>query len=230
MRGPMIAQLLLLTALGISVQDQLDGAEIGDEKQFIAFETGGKYRAETEGKERTVAKGTWTVQGDVLEVKIASCKGPACNALGKGYKADVAVVAERAMTVRTSTAEAPLAPGSYYCAYGGCEKRTGVLLVTHGAKAPVMKYLLDFLIDKNRPRNVTVVWWGKRLPEKATQHELTYCGREEERGKAGAELLAKDLAELSWIGALQPKPSGTKDCLYDVQLTVKDDTALPAKR
>lgn len=229
----MIAHLLLATVLGISVQDHFDGTEIGDANLTIAFESGGKYKAETEGaKEKTAAKGTWAVQGDTLEVKIASCKGPACDKLGKGYKADVSMVSDRAMTVRSSPPDGPLGSGSYYCHYGGCEKRVGVVVVTHAAKAPVMKYLVDFLIDKNVARggSGTVVWWGKRMADKAAQTELTYCPREEDRGKKGAEQVAKELAALPWIGPLQPKVSAAKDCLYDVQLVVKDDAELPPKR
>ncbi|HVE81428.1 MAG TPA: hypothetical protein VND93_01215 [Myxococcales bacterium] len=228
----MLAQLLVAAALGISVQDQFDGAEIGDASQFIVFETGGKYRAETEAKDKTVAKGTWSVQGDVLEVKVASCKGPACDKLGKGYKADVSVVAERAMTVRSTPPDSPLSSGSYYCHFGGCEKRTGMVLVTHSARAPAMKYLLDYLIDKNVSRGggLTVVWWGKKAADKAPQTEITWCGREEARAKAGAEQLAKDLSELAWIGAVTPRPSAAKDCLWDVQLTVKDDVELPPSK
>src|SRR3970040_348021 len=105
----MIAQLLLAAALGISVQDHLDGTEIGDANLTVAFETGGKYRAGTEGaKEKTSARGTWAVQGDVLEVKISSCKGPACDKLGKGFKADVSTVSDRAMTVRSNPPDGPL--------------------------------------------------------------------------------------------------------------------------
>src|SRR4051812_11260651 len=228
----MIAHLLVATVLGISLQDHFEGAEIGDASLTIAFESGGKYRAETEGKDKTAAKGPWPVPGDSVGVKIASCKGPACDSLGKSYKADVSLVAERAMLVRASPPDVPLSSGSYYCHYQGCEKRIGVLLLTHGARAPVMKQLLDHLIDKNVTAggSATVVWWGKRTPEKVTATELTYCTRDAERAKKGAEQLAKDLAALPWIGALTPKPSADKDCLYDVQLLVKDDAELPAKK
>jgi hypothetical protein len=228
----MLAHLLLATVLGISLQDHLDATEIGDANLTIAFETGGKYRLETEGKDKTQAKGTWAVQGDSVEVKVASCKGPACATLGKSFKADVSLVAERAMLVRSDPPDGPLKSGSYYCHYGGCEKRLGVQLVAHGARAPVMKYLLDLLIDRNVAAggSKTVVWWGKRLAEKAAATELTYCARDGERAKQGAEQVAKDLAALPWIGALTPKPSADKDCLYDVQLVVKDDAELPAKK
>ncbi|HEY8212175.1 MAG TPA: hypothetical protein VIG99_32055 [Myxococcaceae bacterium] len=228
----MIAHLLLVTVLGISLQDHLDGAEIGDANVTIAFESGGKYRVETEGKDKTQVKGTWAVQGDSLEVKVASCKGPACATLGKSFKADVTLVAERAMLVRASPPDGPLTSGSYYCHYGGCEKRIGVLLLSHGARPPVMKYVLDHLIDKNVSAggSRTVVWWGKRTPEKLAATELTWCTRDGERARKGAEQVAKDLAALPWLGELTPKPSEDKECLHDVQLLVKDDTELPAKK
>src|SRR5689334_23180226 len=175
----MIAHVLVAAALGISVQDHLDGTEIGDAKFSIAFESGGKYRAETEGKDKTNAQGTWVVQGDSVEVKVASCKGPACATMGKSFKADVSLVAERAMLVRAAPPDGPLSSGAYYCHNGGCEKRVGVLLSSHGARAPVMKRLLDHLIDKNVAGggSGTVVWWGKRTPEKVAATELTYCTR-----------------------------------------------------
>jgi hypothetical protein len=75
-----------------------------------------------------------------------------------------------------------------------------------------------------------VVWWGKRTPEKLAATELAWCTRDAERAKKGAEQVAKDLAALEWLGELTPKPSADKDCLYDVQLTVKDDAELPAKK
>lgn len=228
----MLAHLLLATALGISVQDHLEGTEIGDANMSVTFESGGKYVAGTEGKDKTVAKGTWTVTGDSVEVKVASCKGPQCAAVGKSYKADVVLVAERAMTVRASPPDGPLSTGSYYCHYGGCEKRVGVLLVTHGARAPVMKYLLDYLIDRNVAAggSKTVVWWGKRLADKAPATTITYCAREGGRAKQGAEQVARDLAELPAIGKLTPAPSPDKDCLWDVQISVGDDTPQPVKK
>src|SRR5262245_51398266 len=205
----MIAHFLLAAVLGISLQDHLDATEIGDATIIIGFDSGGKYRFQTEGKDKTQAKGTWAVQGDTVEVKVASCKGPACATLGKSFKADVSLVAERAMLVRQDPPDGPLSSGSYYCHYNGCEKRIGVQLVAHGARPAVMKYLLDYLIDKNVAAggSKTVVWWGKRAPEKAAATELTYCTREGERAKKGAEAVAKDLAALPWIGALTPKPS-----------------------
>lgn len=228
----MLAHLLLVTALGISVQDHLDGTEIGDANLTVAFATGGKYSAETEGKDKTVAKGTWAVTGDQVEVKVAGCKGPQCATVGKGFKADVTLVAERAMTVRSSPPDGPLGSGSFYCHYGGCEKRVGVLLVTHGARAPVMKYLLDYLIDRNVAAggSKTVVWWGKKVADRAPATAITYCTRESDRAKQGAEQVAKDLSDLAAIGKVTPAPSPEKDCLWDVMVTVGDDTPQPVKK
>ncbi|MFL5318538.1 MAG: hypothetical protein ACJ790_02705, partial [Myxococcaceae bacterium] len=156
-------------------------------------------------------------------------KGPACAALGKGFRAQVDLVAERAMTVK-SAPNNPLSSGSYYCHYQGCEKRTGVELVTHAGRPVVMKYLVDFLIDKNRSRDVTVVWWGKKIDEKVPTSHVSYCEREGDRGKKGAEQVAKDLGELPWLGKLEPKQDPDKNCLYDVRVFVADDASLPAKR
>jgi len=228
----MLAHLLVVTALGISVQDHLDGAEIGDANMSLTFETGGKYVAATEAKDKTVAKGTWVVTGDSVEVKVASCKGPQCATVGKSFKADITLVAERAMTVRSNPPDAPLGSGSLYCHYGGCEKRVGVLLVTHAAKAPVMKYLLDYLIDKNVAAggSKTVVWWGKKVPDKVPATTITWCTREADLAKQGAEQVARDLAGLAAIGPTTPAASKEKDCLWDVMVTVGDDTPQPAKK
>ncbi len=198
----------------------------------MAFQSHGKYVAEREDKAgKTVAKGTWLVTGDKLEVKIASCKGPACKtSIGKGYSTDIHLVADRALTAKSSPDDAPFATGSYYCRYQGCEKRTGVQLISYGAKAVTMKYLVDYLIDRNRSRDVTVVWWGKK-PDAATPlSAIRYCGREPERAKAGAELIAKDLAELPFVGKVVPKAAEQQDCLWDVQVTIADDAQVPSKR
>jgi hypothetical protein len=232
---------LILTAVlsALSAQEQLDGAEIGDATHYVAFESGGKYRAETTPPKKgqaTVAQGTWKVTDSTLEVTISSCKGPACDVYGKSYKAEVAVLSDRAVTMRVTPEDGALKSGSYYCSRGGCEKRLGVSLVTHGAKPLAMRSVLDFLIDKNVPRtnadqraDMTVVWWGRRIADKAPQHQLLYCARDPERGKHAAEQVARDLAELPWIGKLEPKP-GPKDCLYDAQLVVADTTEPPARR
>ena len=224
--------LILSAVLSISVADQLDGTEIGDATQYIAFQSHGKYVAEREDKVagKTHAKGTWAVTGNKLEVKIASCKGPACKTLGQSYTSDIEIVAERALAVHTTPNDVPLSSGSYYCRFQGCEKRTGVELVTNAGRSVVMKYLVDYLVDKNRSRDVTVVWWGKKHGEKAPRSQVFYCPRDGERGKKGAELVQKDLGELPWMGKVEAKPSPEKDCLYDVKVIVADDVTLPPRR
>lgn len=226
------ALLSLRLILAISVQDQLDGTEIGDAVQYVAFQSGGKYVAERDDKKagKTAAHGTWSVDGNKLTVKITGCKGPACKELGQGFSSDIDIVAERALTVNTTPNTGPMTSGSYYCRFQGCEKRTGVEIVTHAGRPVVMKYLVDFLIDKNRSRDVTVVWWGKKLADKQPVSKIEYCNREPDRAKKGAELVAKDLGELSWLGKLEPKPSAEKSCLYDVRVFVADDVNLPARR
>lgn len=225
-------QLLLSVVLAISVSDQLDGTEIGDATTYVAFQSHGKYIAEKEDKAagKTHAVGTWAVTGDKLEVKITSCKGPACKQIGTSYSSDIDVVAERALTVKTTPDGGPMSSGSYYCRFQGCEKRTGVEIVTHAGRSVVMKYLVDYLVDKNRTRDVTVVWWGKKHDVKAPTTQVTYCERDGERGKKGAEVVAKDLGELPWIGKVEPKASTDKSCLYDVRIVVADDVTLPARR
>ncbi|MBX7099433.1 MAG: hypothetical protein K1X89_17090 [Myxococcaceae bacterium] len=215
----------------LPTQDFIEGAEIGTADQFVAFESRGKYHAERADKKAgtTIVRGSWALDGDKISVKPATCKGPACKELNVGYAVDVTVVAERAMTIKAGSAAALLASGSYYCRYQGCEKRSGVELVSRGAKAGTMNYLLDFLIDKNRKRDVTVVWWGKKLQDDPGKTRIEYCTREEERGKKTAELVAGDLKELAWIGELAPAASAEKDCLWDVRVTIGDDTALPPK-
>jgi hypothetical protein len=75
-----------------------------------------------------------------------------------------------------------------------------------------------------------VVWWAKRTADKTPATALTYCTREGDRAKLGAEALARELAGLSTIGSLTPEASPDKDCLWDIQLTVKDDAVLPASK
>src|SRR4051812_43758983 len=94
--------LLLTLVLAVSVQDQIEGAEIGDNVQTMTFATDGKYSAERKDKAgKTQAKGTWQLEGEALEVKVSSCKGPSCKTLGRGFTSNVAVMNERALTVRT---------------------------------------------------------------------------------------------------------------------------------
>ncbi len=227
----MTPAILLSALLATSVADQLDGTEIGDATQYVAFQSHGKYVAEREDKAgKTSAKGTWAVDGDKLEVKVTSCRGPACKStLGKGYTANLHVVAERAMTVKAAPDDAPLGTGSYYCRYQGCERRSGVQLVSFGAKAVTMKYLVDFLIDKNRSRDVTVVWWGKKAEKSQPVSTIRQCARDPERAKKTAELVTQDLATLTWVGKLKVEPVAEKDCLWDVQVTIGDEVMVPPR-
>src|SRR5215211_2278344 len=193
--------LLVSSVLALSVQDQINGAEIGDATQFVSFRTGGSYYAERrERSGRTQAKGTWRVRGERLEVKVTSCRGPSCDALGKPWSADVAIPAERAMTVRSDDAQGALPSGSYYCARGGCEKRIGVELVSHTQRMDVMKRVLEFLIDKNRSRDVTVVWIGQERTSPQQKTQVIWCLREDDRARNGADLVPSDLRELGWVG------------------------------
>ena len=227
----MTTAIMLALVLSTSVEDQLEGAEIGDANQYLVFGSGGKYSVEISDKKAgtTVAKGTWAVSGEAVEVKYASCKGPACKELGPGYKADIGVVSDRAMTVKSP--DRVFSTGSYYCHYQGCEKRIGVMVVGHSARPLALKYVVDFLIDKNRGVNVTVVWHGKHTDEKAPATSVTWCQRDEARSKAGAEAVAKNLSELSsWLGKVEAKPSGDKECLWDVRVLVGDDAMPPAMK
>lgn len=222
--------IVVASLLSVSVQDQLSGAEIGDAVQFVSFRTDGKYHAEREEKGgKTVARGFWKLDGSKLEVKVTSCKGPGCKGFGKSWKAEVALTAERAMTLKTAPAEAPLKSGSYYCRSQGCEQRIGVELVSHQRRVDVMQHLLDYLIDKNRTRDVTVVWIGPASAGAQDRSALHYCERDADRGKKGADLVAADLSALGWFDKVTPKSAG-KDCLFDVRLTVGDEVKLPATR
>ena len=250
--------LLVSLVLAAGVQQQLEGAEIADGPLHLVFNPGGKYSAVKHDKAagNTTADGTWAVTGDVLEVKVAECKGPACKEIGAGYKADVALVAERALTLRATPPEAPLASGSYYCRYQGCSRRYGVLVTAHDAKPIAVRYLVDFLIEKNRSRDVkthseralagsawvepadddkpseqTVVWQAAEpLADKQAVSKLTWCKRTEARGKKAAEQLAKDVGELPWMGRLIPTASNDTTCLWDVQLVVGDDVKVPPRK
>lgn len=182
--------LLVAALLTISLQDQFEGAEIGDATHAQTFRTDGRYvyeETDPQGAVKTEATGKWKVDGNAIDVRITSCKGNGCAALGKGFRADVDLVAERAMLVNSKPSQSPLATGSYYCHYQGCEKRTGIAVVSHGARPNVMRYLVDFLVDKNRSRNVTVVWWAKKADAPQTKTTLTWCKRDEARAKVGAE-------------------------------------------
>lgn len=228
----MIHALVPLLLLGLpSSEEFLDGAEIGDATHSVYFQSHGKYSAEHVDKSagNSELKGSWSMNGDVVEAKPKSCKGPACKSLEKPYKARVTVVADRAMVVKSEPDDAMLETGSYYCHYQGCEKRVGVELVSKSAKAVAVNYACDHLIDKNRARNSTVVWWGERMPDAIAKSRIEYCTREPERAKAGAAQVSADLAELPWIGKLEPTASGVKDCLWDVRVYIADDAAPPAR-
>ena len=233
--------LLVSLVLASSVQQQLEGAEVADGPLHLTFNPGGKYSAvkHDKGAGNTTADGTWAVSGDALEVKVAGCKGTACKGIGAGYKAEVTLVAERAMTVRTTPPEAPLASGSYYCRYQGCSRRYGVVVTTHDAKPLAVRYLVDFLIEKNRARDAKthseralagspgsspptktsrasrrLVWEAAEpLADKQAGSTLTWCKRNEARGKKAAEQLAKDIGELPWMGRLTPTASADASCL-----------------
>ncbi len=238
--------ILVSSLLAVSVQDFVEGAEVGTAEAYVALESKGRYHAEKvdKAKGNTVLKGTWKMK-DIgagikengldqklgkVEVKIASCTGPACKDLKKDYTLDVELQAERAMTVRSTPPDSMFPSGSYYCRYQGCEKRSGVELLSKDAKPRTMNYLLDFMIDQNRKRDVTVVWWGKKLTGDAGKTRIEYCPRED-RGKKTAELVAQDLATLAWLGKLDaPVETAEKDCLWDVRVYVADDTALPEKK
>jgi hypothetical protein len=222
--------LLLALVLSASVQDQLEGAEIGDANQYLTFQSGGKYIAERSDKKAgtTNVKGSWEVKGDGVDVKIDSCKGPACKEIGKPYRAEIGIVAERAMTVKST--DGVFSSGSYYCHYQGCEKRVGIEVAGHSAKPLSMKYVVDHLIDKNRGRNTTVVWWGKHIDDKQPETTITYCTRELEKAKKGAEAAAADMGELSWLGKIVPKPTADANCLFDVRIVIGDAVTVPPKR
>lgn len=241
-----VTTLLLTSVLSGAALDFIEGSEIGTADQFVAFESHGRYHAEKVDKKagNTTLKGTWSIsepQGKdpstnleqktgKVTVKVASCKGPNCKALQKDYTADIEQTAERAMVVRASAADAMFASGSYYCHYQGCEKRIGVEMLSKDAKARTMNYLLDFMIDQNRKRDVTVVWWGKKQKTDVGKTRIEWCSRESERAKKGAELVQADLATLPWLGSLEVSESAEKDCLWDVRLYVADDVMPPAKQ
>ncbi|MBK7858773.1 MAG: hypothetical protein IPJ65_09165 [Archangiaceae bacterium] len=239
--------ILVASLLAVSVQDFVEGAEVGTAEAYVALESKGKYHAEKIDKAagKTVLKGTWKMKDTGagikengldqktgrVEVKIASCAGPACKELKKDYTLDVELQAERAMTVKSTPPDSMFPTGSYYCRYQGCEKRTGVELLSKEAKPRTMNWIVDFMIDKNRKRDVTVVWWGKKLTTDAGKTRIEYCPRDGERGKKGAELVAADLAELPWLGKIEaPVETAEKDCLFDVRVYIADDVAAPEKK
>jgi hypothetical protein len=224
-----MTRVLLSLLLTVSVQDKLVGAHIGDSVMDLAFDTDGKYSGEhKEKKGLTLAKGTWRVNGNSIDVTVASCKGESCKTYGSSFHAEVTVVGDRAMTVKATPDDAPFATGSYYCHYQACERRVGVEVSAHGAPAPAVRNVVDYLIDKNVGHNVTVVWWGLWRREANASTRVTYCRRDEARAKAAAAAVAQDLSGLSWLGAVGVEP-GPVDCLYDVNVQVGDAVKVPAR-
>lgn len=249
--------LLLAIVLSAGVQQQLEGGEIADGPFHLQFNPGGKYKAVKHDKAAgpTSADGTWAVTGATLEAKVAACKGPACKEFGEGFKAEVSMVAERAMTLQVSTATIAPKSGSFYCRYQGCTRRFGVLVTGKDAKPMALRYLIDFLIEKNRsrdpkthaeralagsswvepadedkPSEQTVVWQGEPLTEAQSASSLTYCKRDEARAKKAADQMAKDLAEVPWVGRPVPKPSADATCLWDLQLVLGDGVTVPPRK
>jgi len=211
----------------------IDSLEIGPADHFVAFDNGGKYRAEqldaNKGKAAEL-KGHWSIKDDVVTVKLSACAGPQCKDLKKDYTAKVQLAAERALLIESTAPGVLLESGSYYCHYQGCEKRLGVELSSKDAKSRTMNYLLDALIDQNRSRNTTVVWWGPKMTTDAGKTRIEYCTREADKAKAGAAQVASDLAALPWIGKLDVAPSSEKGCLWDVRVFVADGVTPPAGR
>ncbi|HEY3445974.1 MAG TPA: hypothetical protein VGK67_06385 [Myxococcales bacterium] len=229
----MHASLLFAFALAAAptVQDFVDGAEIGDAEHFVAFDTAGRFRSELiEKAGKTRVTGTWSLKGDTATVKASGCTGPSCKDLKKDFTAKVAVTADRAMVVQSDAPGELLKSGSYYCRLGGCEKRIGVVVEGKDAKPRTLNYLLDYLIDQNRKRDVTVVWIGPTRTADAGKTRLEYCTRQTEIALKGALQVAGDLELLKWVGKLEPTASEEKGCLWDVRLVVADDVAVPAKQ
>lgn len=226
----MILSVTVAAVLSIPpVEDLVDGAEIGNAEGYVAFESHGKYTAEKidKAKGNTVMKGSWTLKEGVVDVTLKTCKGPQCKDLNKPYKASVEAVAERALLVRSPNELFPT--GSYYCHYLGCEKRIGVELLSKNARAKAVGFILDTLIDKNKGRNSTIVWWGKKIATDVKASSIEYCTREADRAKKGAEEAVADLSGLPWVGKLEPTPSAEKDCLWDVRILLADELTPPAK-
>jgi hypothetical protein len=215
-----------------SVQDFIDNTEIGDAKQYIGLRSRGVYEGHAVDKAKgdTVVNGTWTLTGDTVEVKSASCKGPACKELKKDWTAKVAVAAARAMLVESS-APPPLFPaGAYYCHYLGCEPRLGVEIISKGASLKALQAVEDALIARNVGRNTTVVWIGPRPEGDTATSRIELCGRDGEKAKAALETLKGDLSSADWFGEVSVVEAPAKGCSWDVRLFVRDDIAPPAKK
>lgn len=226
--------LTLLTAVMLSqlptASDLLDNAEIGDAVQYISLRSRGAYEGELvdKAKGNTKVQGSWKVEGDTLQVKATSCKGPACKDAKKDYTAKATVAAERALLLET-TAPAPFLPsGSYYCHYLGCEQRLGIEVVSNGANVRALHAVLDHLIEKNRGRNTTVVWIGARPTTETKQSRVEVCGRDPVRAQQALDLVKADFAETSWFGEVAVVSEPITGCLWDVRVVVRDDVTPPA--
>lgn len=209
----------------------IDNTEIGDANQYVGLRSRGVYEGHVldKAKGNTEVKGTWKMTADTIEVKAASCKGPACKDQKKDYTAKVTVAAARAMLL-DSKAPAPLFPsGSYYCHYLGCEQRLGTEIIASAASLRALHAVEDHLISKNHGRNTTVVWIGQRTTGELKASRIEVCGRDPERAKKGLETLKGDLADATWLGEVTVVEAPQKDCLWDVRLFVRDDVQPPVK-
>lgn len=231
----MLTALLTLTLTQLpTVNDFLDNAEIGDAQQYMQLRSRGAYEGQLVDKTKgnTVIKGSWKINKDTLEVKAASCAGPACKEMKKDYTVKVTVVAARAMFIDSSAPKPFFQSGSYYCHYLGCEPRIGVEILSNAAGLGAMHAIEDHLIAKNRARNpaTTVVWIGPRPEGETKKSRIELCGRDPEKAKAGLETLKADLADAPWFGEYTVVEAPAASCFWDVRLYVRDDVAPPAKK
>jgi hypothetical protein len=223
--------LLLLAQSNQQVHDWLQGAEIGDREQAMTFGSTGRYRAERkDASGQTFAYGTWQLKDSTLSVTVHSCKGPACKTFGTSFRAEVAVVGGRALTVDPTPADVPFARGSYYCHYQGCERRVGVRVLTHAASPAAIRAVTERLIEANIGRNTTVVWSAPPADAPLERSSVLFCPSGGELAHRGAQATVADLAALDWLGSLGPPTAASGDCLWDVQVTVADAVAVGRPR
>ena len=225
---PLTLVLLLLAQSNQQVHDWLQGAEIGDRVQAMTFGSTGRYRAERrDALGQTFAHGTWELKGSTLSVTVRSCKGPACKAFGTNFRAELAVVGGRALTVNPTPADVPFARGSYYCHYQGCERRLGVRVLAHTAAPAAVQAVVDRLVAANIGRNTTVVWTAPPVDTPLGHSSVEFCPGGGELARQGGQTTAADLAELEWLGPLGSTAATSGDCLWDVEVTVGDSVAFP---
>ncbi len=224
---PLTLVLLLLAQSNQQVHDWLQGAEIGDRVQAMTFGSTGRYRAERkDALGQTFAHGTWELKGSTLSVTVRSCKGPACQVFGTNFRAELAVVGGRALTVNPTPVDVPFARGSYYCHYQGCERRVGVRVVAHAAAPSAVQAVIDRLVAANVGRNTTVVWSAPPVDTPLQRSSLVFCPSGGDLARQGAQTTAMDLAPLAWLGPLSPTAATGNDCLWDVEVTVADSVAI----